>query len=283
MSVQHQVPYENVTLETIDRAIYDWLDRTVDVRVDFPNGERRKVPVKFAAGERGFESRNRRTGIRDTNGVLILPIISIQRTATDPNPSSQALGTETHALTIAKVISEKTSQVLNLRNSRSPAAREQLQPIYEVVEIPFPDRNELTYQLKVQTQYITQMNAIIEKLFNRLDLQKSFVAPFHNDGDHGPHTGEPFEDRKPIDRGYVVGFMESALGDSGNFEEFTDQERIVQFTTSIRVPATLLLDPEGERPPMKRYYSSTKLGFGDERVCFVRDPVELDNIFGKRR
>jgi hypothetical protein len=281
-SVQSQVQYENVTLETIDRAIYDWFDRTVDVHVMFPSGERRKVPVKFAAGERGIESRSKRTGIRDANGVLILPIISLQRISTDPNPSGQALGTEAHAITIAKVVSSKTSTVINARNDRSPSMREPLVPIYEITEIPFPDRNELTYQLKVQAQYITQMNAIIEKVFSRLDIQKSFVAPFHNDN-HNPQTGEPFDERKPIDQNYVVGFMESSLNDSGNLEEFTDQERIVQFTTTVRVPATLLLDPEGERPPLRKYYSSTKFGFEDERVCFVRDIDELDRIFGKLR
>jgi hypothetical protein len=279
------VEYQNITIETIDQAVFDWFDVTVDTHVEFPNGERRKVPVSFSAGERAVTSRQKKA-IRDNNGVLILPLINITRTSIEPNPNMEALGVETPTLQISKQISGETNTLRNLMKDRIGAFSTPKEPIvYEVTTIPFPDRSIMVYRLKIQTQYITQMNAILEKIFNQLDLQKSFVATF--DPRRHPPIGEPFEEREELKSGYVCGFFSDVINDSGNLTEFTDQERIVLYETVFRVPATLQLDPEGEKPAVQREYTSYKVDFGGERVCFVRSKEELDKYIelfeGKRR
>ncbi len=274
-------PYRNITLETIDQAITDWFDQTVDAHVVFPNKERKKVPVGFSSGERWVTGRSKR-GIRDSNGVIILPIIAVRRTGIDPMGSMSALGIETPTLQISKRLTAKTNDLANLHVNRDPAYRTPSKPVlYEVTTIPFPDRSVFTYEIQIQAQYITQMNAILEKIFHELDLNKSFVAPFQNDSRHPP-IGEDFEKRVALDRDYVVGFFDSNIGDSGNFEEFTDQERIVRFATSIRVPAVLQLNPEGEKSSIKIERTSFLLNFGKEKVTFVDTQEEADKIFGNR-
>jgi len=278
MADEH-VNYRNVTLETIDRAVKDWFDKTVDAHVATPNGDRKKVSVGFSAGERWITARQKK-GIRDSNGVLILPIISIRRSGIEPSPTMQALGTETATLQISKRLTAKTNDLANLNTNRDPAHRTPAKPVlYEVTTIPFPDRSILTYEVQVQAQYILQMNAILEKIFHELDINKTFVAPFENDNRHPP-IGEEFEKRSPIDREYVVGFFDSTLSDAGNFEEFTDQERIVRFSTSIRVPAVLQLNPEGEQQSIKVETTSFLLNFGTENVTFVDNPEDIEKIFG---
>ena len=274
--------YRNVTLETIDLAIRDWFDRTVDAHVSHPGGDRKKVMVTMAAGERWVTARQKRA-FRDKNGVLMLPIISIRRSSIEPAQNMSALGTETAVMQISRKVSKKTNDLLNLHKSRDPSRRIPSKPVlYEVTTIPFPDRSVLTYEIQVQAQYITQMNSILEKMFHELDMSKSFVAPFDNDNRHPP-IGVEFEERKLIDYGYVVGFFDSTLSDGGNFEEFTDQERIVRFNTSIRVPAVLQLDPEGERPSIKTETTAYTVTFGEESVKFVDDPEELEKIFGNKK
>jgi hypothetical protein len=267
-----------VTIETVDAAVHAWFDRTVDAHVEHPSGDRRKVPVVFAAGERAFASRQR-GWVRDKNGVLILPVISVRRSGMDPDQTMQALGAETPTLTFSRRVSGKTSNLMNLNVSRGPSNRVPDPVVYEVTSVPFPDRSVMTYELTVQAQYMTQMNSILEKVVHQLDLQKSFVAPFDNSG-RQPHTGEPFERRPPLRGGYVVGFLDSALADAGNLEEYSDQERAVKWTTTVRVPTTLQLDPEGTRPAVRTERTSYRVGFGDETVRFVDDPEELELIFG---
>jgi hypothetical protein len=279
--VSEHPPIQVVTFETIDQAVKDWFDKTVDAHVVHPNGERKKVSVSWSAGERWVSSRQRK-GIRDANGVLILPVISIRRSGIEPTPTMSALGTETPTLQVARRISKKTNDLMNLWTKRDPGHRTPAKPVvYEVTTIPFPDRNVLTYEIQVQAQYITQMNAIIEKIFHQLDIGKSFVAPFDNDN-RQPQTGVDFETRKKIDRDYVVGFFDSNISDGGNFEEFTDQERIVRFDTTIRVPAVLQLDPEGTKPSIQVVRTAFGLNFGEEQVCFVDDPEDIEKIFGPK-
>lgn len=277
---ENPVTYQNVTLRTIDLAIQAWFDKTVDAQVERPDGKLFKVPCQMAAGERLVTSRERR-GIRDKNGVLILPIVSLRRSAIEPSPVMSALGAETPFLQIAKRVQKKTNDLANLQAAREPAFRVAKPVIYEVTTIPFPDRSIVTYEFQVQTQFITQMNTILEKVFHELDLHKSFVAPFDNDGRH-PQLGVDFEKRTKIDTGYVVGFLESAMNDQGNFDEFTDQERIIRWATQIRVPCVLQLDPAGEKPSVQRITTAFGFKFGDEQVHIVDDPEEADKIFGKR-
>lgn len=278
MDINYEI--QNVTLETIDIAIKDWFDKTVDAHVSHPSGERKKVTVGWSAGERWVTGREKK-GIRDSNGVLILPIISIRRSGMEPGSVMSALGIETPTLQISKIISEKTNNLQNLWKQRASGRRLPTKPIvYEVTTIPFPDRNTLTYEIQVQTQYITQMNSILEKMFHELDIGKAFVAPYENDGRHPP-IGEQFEERKKIDRGYVVGYFDTALNDNGNLEEFTDQERIIRFSTTIRVPTVLQLDPEGEKPSVNVTRTAFGLNFSEERVQFVDNPDDIDKIFGK--
>lgn len=272
------VPYDSITIETVDTAVRDWFDRTVDAHVQSPTNERKKVPVVFSSGERWVLSKSRR-GLRDEKGVLILPVISVRRTGIEPDPSMIALGTETPTITVAKQVAGKTNNLANLDKGRIPSQRIGDRPIYEVTTIPFPDRSIFTYDLTVHTQYMEQMNSVLQKIFHELDLQKSFVAPFFNDHRH-PQIGVPFEQRKPMTSAYVCGYFDSTISDSGNLEEFTDTERIIKYQTSFKVPANLRLDPEGEVPSIKVERTAFDVRFNDERVHFVDDIDDLELIFG---
>jgi hypothetical protein len=272
------MPYEyhNVTIESIDEAIHSWFDKTVDSHVESPNGDRKKVPVLFGAGERSVTSRTKKA-IRDKNGVLILPLINVRRTSLEPNTQFQALGVETPTLTLSRQVNSKTNNIQNLLKDRTPSLRESQAPIFEIITMPFPDSCVFYYELSIQTQYITQMNTILEKIVNQLDIQKQFVAPFDNFNRHPP-IGEDFEAREPIKGNYVCGFFESSFNDQSNFEEFTDQERIHRYSTQIKVPAVLMLDPEGEKPAIQKNYTTTKLNFKAETVYSAKSWEELELV-----
>ena len=72
-----QVSIEPSTIETIDLAIYDWLDKTVNIHTNTNRGWK-KTPVIWVAAERAHQIKFDRT-LRDVNGNFILPAITIQR------------------------------------------------------------------------------------------------------------------------------------------------------------------------------------------------------------
>jgi hypothetical protein len=270
---------EIVTIETVDRAIYNWFDKTVDAHVKYVNGERKKVNIKISTGER-FVSSRQNSDIRDDKGMLILPIMSVRRTSIVPTPDMQALGTDTSNFKFSKRIDKKTRTLMNANNSRLSSQKLVDPIVYEVYTVPYPDRMTVSYDIIAYAQYISQMNEIIEKVFHQLDIRNSFVAPLNNHHRHPP-LGEQFEERKKIEDGYIVGFFDNNLSDSSNFEEFTEQERIIKWSTSITVPVTLQLDTEGEKPAIQVERTAFGLSFGDEAVTFVDDMEEMTRIFGK--
>ena len=276
--MEEHVSISPVTLETVDASVKAWFDLTVAARVQAGDGDLRPVPVIFSVGERFNSAKNRR-GVRDRNGVIMLPLISIRRTGIEPQATMAALGVETPDIVISRRVDGKTNVVQNANAARPSSQRfDPRGAVYEVTTIPFPDFSITNYELVVQTQYMTQMNAILEKVFHSLDLQKSFVMPIDNSGRHVP-DGEPFEDRKPSAGGYFVGFLEQTASAQDNFEEFTDQERIVQWSTSFRVPTYLQLDPDGKKPMVRRQYTAFGLDFTDENMCWVDSAEDMEIIF----
>jgi hypothetical protein len=269
--------FQFVQIRDVDQAIVDWFDKTVNARVQFPDGNLKKVPVVFSQGERWAAGRS---GFRDENGILILPVIAIRRTNISPDPSMSALGVQVDKLQISKQVNPKTNELMNLEKLKSISNQLPYDPIvYDVWTIPFPDRIISTYELVIQTQYIGQMNTVLQNFWRMLDIQKQFVAPLQNDGRHPPISGQ-FEDAKPLCSPYVVGFLDNDYNDSGNFDEFTDTERIVKYTTQIKVPAVLMTPHDGEVSPFKVERTAYKVVIPDENVRFVENQAELDEIFG---
>lgn len=279
--------FREITVEAVDRAVRDWFDRTVDVRVEGPNAEWKKVPVQFSQGERWSVGRSKQA-FRDENGVLILPIIAIRRTGISTDTTKLALGTQTQNITFSTRVDPKTNDIQNLEARKAGTVATSYPPIYDIYTAPWPDRVVSSYQIVVQTQFVSQMNDIIQKIWRSLDIQKSFVAPLDNNGRHSPRSyqfgaGDPYARVPALQAPYVVGFMEGDQQAGDNFEEFTDTERIVKYTTEIKVPFAIHSSPENEESSVKVQRTAYKVVLKDENVTFVDDPAELEAIFGKTR
>lgn len=260
-----EIEFEPITIETIDRAVKEWFDKTVDAHCMTPTKESSKVPVIFSTGERYAL---RKKGIRDKNGMLILPLISVRRTSFDNDPNMQSLGVQVPELVISRRIAPKSNTISNNIQRISSAGIPIYGPgpgaVYEFASIPFPTRHIITYELTIQASYTRQMNVILEKLFFEMDQRNSFVAPFENEFRHTSRNDQHDEAQK-IKGGYVVGFFDSAVSDGSNTDEFTDAERIIRYSTQFVVPAALIPEVDGEKPVIKFQKSAYSIGF-KERV-----------------
>lgn len=287
----------SIRTEDVDRGVKRWFDRVVDVYVSNPDGSRRKVPVRFSSGERWVASSDRQ-GIRDRNGQLILPVIHVHRESFDPVTPSTALGSNVPRLQVARLVSEKTTTLANLDQSR-PISQRRLRDsaVYEIVTVPFPVNGRMVYKVKVQTSTIQHMNEITEKVMSCLEFfdVPSFVISLESDdrpeadrtGDGStervPEDHAPFDIRTPLADYYFVGYLDGDWSDGGNLDEFTDQERIVEMGFGFHVPVALQLDPEGKRPAVQVERTAFSVRMGDEEVHVVDDPTELDRIFDPYR
>ncbi len=73
------------TIETIDYAMVSWLKEDLKLSAITNEGSRR-VPVLWQSPERSFQIKNAKE-LRDDDGALKLPVISIQRSAMTKDPN----------------------------------------------------------------------------------------------------------------------------------------------------------------------------------------------------
>jgi hypothetical protein len=100
----------------VDKAVYDFFDKRLSLSVDDGKG-RKKASVILAAGERWKLTRDNKN-LRDENGTLILPLVSIKRVNIDRTPGSSALAQEVPYIQVKANRHAKTSNMQNLVEQR---------------------------------------------------------------------------------------------------------------------------------------------------------------------
>lgn len=193
---------------------------------------RKKASIMFATGERWKLTRD---DLRDENGILILPLISLKRVNIDRTPGTSALVREVPYVTVKKNVHEKTSNIQNLvdQKRRSNFPQKKIIPVEEYLTIPFPDFCTIYYEITIWAQYQTQMNEILEKIFYNYDYLDSFAM--HTDYNNGVGEGYRF-----------VGYRDGTVTPQTNVEEFSAEERVLKYVYNIKVPVYLMLDPKDE-------------------------------------
>lgn len=137
-------------------------------------------------------------------------------------------------------------------------------PVQEYITIPFPDFCTLSYEVIVWTQYQTQMNEVLEKIFYNYDYMDSFVM------------WSEYEQKTMKGDGYrFVGFRDGSVTPQTNIEEFSEQERVIKYVYSIKVPAYLILDPKDEALAYGRNKSNSKGDDNSKAVYKTQNAVEV--------
>ena len=143
------IPFPPSTMETIDSAVYKFLDETLDINCITTTGFK-KVPVIWAAAERAYQSKNRK--IRDHDGTLILPLITVERTAVSKDPSRKGTvyanippmdKVKGGSISVSRKINQdKTSNFAyadsRKRKGQIKFAQKNEKIVYQTVSIPFP-------------------------------------------------------------------------------------------------------------------------------------------------
>jgi len=206
-----EIPFMPSTLETIDYAIYNWLNEDLDLHTTTNEGWK-KVPVLWATAERAIQSREDEK-LRDRDGALVFPRIIIDRTAVlkDLTKKGSAWGNiqrindkKGGSVTIARRIKQdKTANFANAdsyRKHTGTGVNQRTYPnrdafgrmienkavVYETISIPMPVYLEMTYSIMIKTEYQQQMNDLITPFMTKTDGINYFIIK------HDGHTFESF-------------------------------------------------------------------------------------------
>ena len=183
------IPYVPPTLETIDFAMYEWLDDVMNIFCSTNEGWK-KVPCVWVTGERSGQRANQ---VRDRSGILNFPIITIERTSVtkDPNKKGAFWGNippiqdaKGGSITVARYIQgDKTANFLNASSARRygpsggvkptggqinfPSKRKNPKIVYEQISIPMPVYLDIGYSINIQAEYQQQANEMSQPFMTK--------------------------------------------------------------------------------------------------------------------
>jgi len=241
----------NSSIETIDYAIVSWLKEDLALSATTNKGWN-KVPVFWQSPERAFQVKDDKS-LRDNDGVLILPVISIERTGIVKDPArkgsfqahlySKDKNGRAGRMVIAKqIVQDKTRNFAVVGNTRAAnytggtaqkyAPRVNKKIVVRSLSIPFPVYINLDYKITIKTEYQQQMNEIITPFMARTGQINAFNLRRNG------HTYEAF-----IDQNFSHNNNTAALG---------EDIRIFSTEISIKVLGYLIGEGENDDRPIVR-------------------------------
>ena len=253
--------YTPSTLETIDTAFYNWVNDELDLHIR-ANKETRKVPVIWAGAERAYQIKKRKES-RDGSETLILPMVTIERTNVQKDPSrmgpfgnnvySNSDRRKNNFYVARKINAGKTKNFANAESERVKGSKnsrhKSKKVVYEFSFIPTPTWVHVSYTVKLITEYQTHMNSLVTPFMSRYGNAYSF-------------------DLEDKDNTYE-GFIAQDFTQNNNVSSLNEDER--RFETDIEIRVEGFLIGEGENQVQQRVAireNQVKVRFGKESTFF---------------
>tara|TARA_R110000824_G_scaffold8737_3_gene39565 strand:- start:32847 stop:33788 length:942 start_codon:yes stop_codon:yes gene_type:complete len=281
------------TLETIDYAFYDFMNDKIAARSTTNEGWK-KTPIVWASSERSFYSKNNKE-LRDIDGTIILPIISIERVSIQKNLARKGKfqGATLNFIdpyyggrvTIARrIVSDKTNNFAvadNIKKFQDKNKQSTVnstpggQPyfpkrdefgrlvknkkiVYETISVPIPVYVTVNYSVTIRTEYLQQMNQLTTPFITLGGNINSFLI--HRDG----HRYETF--------------VQSDFGFNNNASNMGDDERVYETKINFDVLGYVIGEaPNGDRPKVIKRESAVEVKMPREHVILGDIPDYTDN------
>ena len=265
------------TIETIDRALYDWLDEKMNI-FSTTSGGWKKVPTIWVSAERAFQIKNNKD-LRDSNGVLKLPLITVERTSVvkDPSKKGTAWGNippvrdeKGGSIVIARRIQQdKTAAFANADSAKKAnrtvghgqinfrTTKKNKKVVYETITIPMPVYLDITYDIIVRGEYLQQMNEILTPFMVRTGGINYFNI--YRDG----HRYE--------------GFIQQDFSQNNNVKNMGEDERMYESTVQIKVLGYIIgADKNEERPKIVTRENAVEVKQPREKFMTGDKPEHID-------
>ena len=226
---QQDNPTPVSTFETIDMALYTWLNDTLDIHVTTNEGIR-KALVAWFSRERAFQIKNDKDSM-DDNGFLDFPKIQLQRTSMSltavserPIPGLIRKGMDYKNNQFGfwkKVQQDKTKNFANTKAQRTYG-----QPnfkfnnneiVNEYVFVPYPSYYDMNYEVQMKAIYMQQINEMMTPL-------QRIIAPYNTSIVILKYDGFKYE-----------AFVDKAIEFKTNAPDIAEGEKLYEATFKIKV------------------------------------------------
>jgi len=277
----------SVGLEDVDVSIFNLFEKEITLQVNGDNSTPQKVPVIFAAGEK-WALLKKRKAIRDRNGSLILPLVTIVRNSISQDSSKDIAG---------RGINQQTGEIIIKRRLDSSDRN------YQNLINRYLLRNQKNvatneYREHVDGQLLTERNVGVDK-DNSTAIDGAWLADIKSKNiyetivipspqfytikyeitlwtQYTQHMNQMLEQvissflpqgnswRLDTPKGYwfIAKVENNSYEPETNFESMGQEERTIKYKFSVEVNAYIFAGTApGTNIPVKRYVSSPVVTF----------------------
>jgi len=269
-----EIPFMPSTIETIDRALFEYIDDELNVFCTTNKGFK-KIPFIWVGAERAYQIKHNKD-LRDANGWLIYPIMTLERVSFEkdiakrgalyaaiPNRQDNKGGT----MTIARVIKQdKTANFANadskklivntIGTGQKNFPKKNKKVVYETITMPIPIYVEAGYTLTIKAEYQQQINEAI--------------TPFMT-SPGGPNYFNVFKDGHQFEA-----FIEPSYELNNNAASMNEDARGYETQISLKVRGYIIGgDKNEDRPKIIRRENAVEVKIPREHVVFGDIPEHL--------
>lgn len=278
-----------VGVEDADAALFNLFDKEIAFQVstsDKNREEMKRVPVIFTAGEKWALAKKTR-GIRDRNGALILPLITVVRTTIQQDPAQDITGRginqQTGEILVRRRLDKSDRGYQGLINRLLLGHQQDLavapgdadagqlattRKLGDLADDPtvadgglmIPDRKNNVYETLVlpAPQFFTAMYEVTlwtqytVQMFQLIELLIASFLP----------QGNAWRLDTPKGYWFVATVDGNLYNPEGNIDDMSQEERIIKYKFTVKVPGYILATKVPGAPiPIKRYVSSPTITF----------------------
>jgi len=265
-----EIPFQPSTVETVDFAVYSWLNETMDI-FSTTNKGREKVPVIWSSAERAYQIKNNKE-LRDQEGTLLLPLITVERTSVVKDPAFKG-PVQAHvysandyrggALPAARKLNhDRTLEFANNDSRRRygnkrvgndqinfKTKKKNKKIVYNTYYSALPVYVTLMYNINIKSNYQQQMNEMLQPFITKTGGINYFVV------DHEKHRYEAF--------------MQQDFSQDNNVSSLAEEERRYETKFDIKVLGYLMgQDTNDTQPKFAVRENAVEIRFPRERVVF---------------
>ena len=298
MNETRELEFQPSTIETIDFAVYEWLNEKMNIQA-YTNEGWRKVPILWTSAERTHQIKNNKD-IRDSSGMLIYPLITLERTSINKDPQKRGAipanirdvnDEKGGTITVSRRIQqEKTSNFENANLNKLLGANQNVKrqfyrssqnrtglyelrdqraisgnkTVYETITIPIPVHVNVTYNIFLKSEYLQQMNEMITPFFTRNGNTKSIILNKDN------HRFEAF--------------MNGDFAQDNNFSQLNEERKVYGSKITLEVLGRLIgSNNNQDKPKIIIRENAVEYKFPRESIVFQDEIEGLDLNKNKRK
>lgn len=266
--------FQPSTIETIDMAIYNYL-KGLNLHSSTNKGFV-PTPIIWVGAERTFQLKNDLT-LRDSEGLLKIPLITIERKEMTRDPAKSPLpanipdlGTGGYIPVRRRIVQDKTNNFKSAHNVRKEGGNDDVgfldqfykdgrkyppnispmfdtrpinqkdRVVYETVYVPVPVYMTVKYEIHIRTEYMQQMNQLLTPFISgqsRLGRNSKYFTLSH-------------------DNHFFEGFIDNSFANDNNAAKLDEEERIFNSTINVEVLGYLIGGNDNEDSNLSKTYES---------------------------